>query len=68
VQKGIIKDFLKGENGREQKPDWLPPYFRFPIAAHTDRGGITLMEKSKSTAELLNTPVEFVVGKEFRTF
>ena len=30
VQKGIIKDFLRGLSGREHKMDWLPPYFQFP--------------------------------------
>jgi ParB family transcriptional regulator, chromosome partitioning protein len=54
VQKGIIKNYLTGENGREHKPDWLPAYFRFPIAAHTDRAGIAIVDKWKSVAELLN--------------
>jgi ParB family transcriptional regulator, chromosome partitioning protein len=39
VQKGIIKDFLRGTNGREHKMDWLPPYFQFPPKAYTERGG-----------------------------
>jgi ParB family transcriptional regulator, chromosome partitioning protein len=39
VQKGIIKDFLRGLNGREHKLDWLPPYFQFPPKAYTTRGG-----------------------------
>ena len=39
VQKGIIKDFLHGTNGREHKMDWLPPYFQFPPKAYTTRGG-----------------------------
>ena len=39
VQKGIIKDFLHGTNGREHKMDWLPPYFQFPTKAYTERGG-----------------------------
>jgi ParB family chromosome partitioning protein len=54
VQKGIIKDYLTGENGREQKADWLPTYFRFPVAAHTDRGGIAIVDKWKSMADSLN--------------
>jgi ParB family transcriptional regulator, chromosome partitioning protein len=53
VQKGIIKDYLTGENGREHKPDWLPAYFRFPIAAHTDRAGIAVVDKWNTVAELL---------------
>ena len=39
VQKGIIKDYLHGTNGREHKMDWLPPYFQFPLKAYTTRGG-----------------------------
>jgi ParB family transcriptional regulator, chromosome partitioning protein len=39
VQKGIIKDFLRGLNGREHKMDWIPPYFQFPPKAYTERGG-----------------------------
>jgi ParB family transcriptional regulator, chromosome partitioning protein len=39
VQKGIIKDFQHGTNGREHKMDWLPPYFQFPPKAYTERGG-----------------------------
>ncbi len=39
VQKGIVRDFLHGTNGREHKMDWLPPYFQFPPKAYTERGG-----------------------------
>jgi ParB family transcriptional regulator, chromosome partitioning protein len=54
VQRGIIKDFLRGENGREQRADWLPAYFRFPVAAHTQRAGIAIADKWNSVAELIN--------------
>jgi ParB family chromosome partitioning protein len=54
VQKGIIKDFLRGENGRDRKADWLPPYFRFPPKAQTQRGGIAIVDKWQSVAELIN--------------
>jgi len=36
VQKGIIRDFIKGENGRKKRKDWLPKYMRFPFKGHTD--------------------------------
>lgn len=55
VQKGIIKDIMRGENGREQKADWLPGYFRFPPMAHTDHGGIAIVDKWKSVADLTIT-------------
>ncbi len=54
VQKGIIKDIMRGENGREQNADWLPAYFRFPASAHSDRGGIAIVDKWHSVAELLH--------------
>jgi ParB family transcriptional regulator, chromosome partitioning protein len=52
VQKGIIKDYLTGDNGREHKADWLPAYFRFPIVTHTERAGIAVVDKWQSVAEL----------------
>jgi ParB family transcriptional regulator, chromosome partitioning protein len=39
VQKGIIRDFIAGSNGRLRASNWLPAYARFPAAAYTDRGG-----------------------------
>ena len=54
VQKGIIKDIMRGENGREPNADWLPVYFRFPPTAHTERGGIAVVDKWQSVAELIN--------------
>ena len=54
VQKGIIKDIMRGENGREANADWLPAYFRFPPSAHTERGGIAIVDKWQNVAELIN--------------
>jgi ParB family transcriptional regulator, chromosome partitioning protein len=54
VQKGIIKDIMLGRNGREQNADWLPAYFRFPPMAHTPRGGIAIVDRWHSVAELLH--------------
>jgi len=36
VQKSIISDFIKGENGRKKHKDWLPKCLRFPFKGHTD--------------------------------
>jgi len=36
VQKGIISDFIKGENGRKKRENWLPKYMQFPFMGHTD--------------------------------
>jgi ParB family transcriptional regulator, chromosome partitioning protein len=57
VQKGIIKDIMRGDNGRDQNADWSPAYFRFPASGHTDRGGIAIVDKWKSVAEMLNPAV-----------
>ena len=54
VQKGIIKDIMRGENGREQNANWLPAYFRFPASAHTARGGIAIVDKWNSVAVFLH--------------
>jgi ParB family transcriptional regulator, chromosome partitioning protein len=54
VQKGIIKDIMRGENGREKNADWLPAYFHFPPMALTSRGGIAIVDKWNSVAELLH--------------
>jgi ParB family transcriptional regulator, chromosome partitioning protein len=55
VQKGIIKDFLHGTNGREHKMDWLPPYFQFPPKAYTERGGIVVVDAWNVAAGLFTT-------------
>jgi len=55
VQKGIIKDFMRGKNGRDHKMDWLPPYFQFPPKTYTDRGGIGVVEAWNVAAGLFNT-------------
>ena len=36
VQKGIISDFIKGENGRKKRKNWVPNYMQFPFHGHTD--------------------------------
>jgi ParB family chromosome partitioning protein len=53
VQKGIIKDCLEGGNGRPKKQGWLPPYLQFPAKAYTERGGIGVVERWQSVADLL---------------
>jgi ParB family transcriptional regulator, chromosome partitioning protein len=53
VQKGIIKNFLHGTNGREHKLDWLPPYFQFPPKAYAEHGGVGAVDKWNAAAGLL---------------
>jgi ParB family chromosome partitioning protein len=38
--KGLIADFLTGENGRPKTESWVPKWMRFPPAAYTGRGGV----------------------------
>jgi len=40
TRKAVIKDYLTGTNGRPKVENWLPRWFRFPIATYTDRGGL----------------------------
>lgn len=35
LQKGIISDCLRGENGRTRIEDWVPNWLKFPLAGHT---------------------------------
>jgi len=55
VQKGIIKDFLHGTNGREHKMDWLPPYFQFPPKTYSERGGTGCGDNWNKVATLFET-------------
>lgn len=52
VQRGIIRDYLSGTNGREHKPDWVPRYSSFPAKAYTDRGGLRCISESEKIAQL----------------
>ncbi|MDA4848872.1 ParB/RepB/Spo0J family partition protein, partial [Hoeflea poritis] len=47
VQKGIIRDFLTGENGRKGQENWLPGYFRFPLTSYTAGGAGLLTENAQ---------------------
>ncbi|MCC7482821.1 MAG: ParB/RepB/Spo0J family partition protein [Hyphomicrobiales bacterium] len=55
VQKGIIRDYIAGSNGRSQVQNWLPAYARFPAAAYTDRGGTGSGDSWKKVAALFES-------------
>jgi ParB family transcriptional regulator, chromosome partitioning protein len=57
VQKGVIKDFQHGTNGREHKMDWLPLYFQFPPKAYTDRGGTGCGDSWNKVAALFQNTI-----------
>jgi ParB family transcriptional regulator, chromosome partitioning protein len=40
VIKGVINDYLTGENGRAKVEAWLPRWMAFPPSAYTTRGGV----------------------------
>lgn len=52
VQKGIVRDFLNGENGRNKVENWLPGYFRFPLTSYTPGGGGRLTENAHKSEQL----------------
>lgn len=52
VQRGIIRDYLNGTNGREQKADWTPRYASFPAKSYTERGGLRFVTKWERVAHL----------------
>lgn len=42
--KGIIRDHLAGNGGREKREGWVPRWMAFPPAAYTSRGGVGTVE------------------------
>ena len=38
--KGVINDFLTGENGRAKRDHWVPRWMAFPPSAYTERDGV----------------------------
>ena len=41
--KGVINDFLTGENGRAKREHWVPRWMAFPPTAYTERGGVAMV-------------------------
>jgi len=50
VKKAIIKDFMRGLNGRDHKAEWLPPYFQFPIKTYCENSGVVVADSWKAVA------------------
>jgi ParB family chromosome partitioning protein len=44
--KGMIADFLTGENGRAKVEKWVPRWMCFPPSAYTPRGGVGSVAKA----------------------
>ena len=52
--KGLINDYLTGENGRAKRDHWVPRWMAFPPSAYTTRGGVatvTAANRAKWLAE-----------------
>ncbi len=58
VKRRIIRDCLRGENGRTKVERWVPKWIAFPPAAYTTRGGVGTVTRAEQVAELLPTPAE----------
>lgn len=42
--KGIVRDHLAGNGGREKRDGWVPRWMTFPPSAYTARGGVGTVE------------------------
>jgi ParB family chromosome partitioning protein len=58
VKRRIIRDCLRGENGRAKVENWVPRWMRFPPAAYTARGGVGTVSRAEQVAELFVAPAE----------
>ena len=59
--KGVINDFLTGENGRAKREHWIPRWMAFPPTAYTERGGVATVASAnrvrwQAEAEGLRSP------------
>jgi ParB family chromosome partitioning protein len=56
--KGLIADFLTGENGRAKAENWVPRWMRFPPAAYTGRGGVPTVANANRAQWIAESEVE----------
>lgn len=52
VKRRIIRDCLRGENGRSKVEGWVPRWMAFPPAAYTERGGVGTVNRAEQVAAL----------------
>src|SRR3546814_2049665 len=45
--KGVIADWLTGENGRAKREAWVPRWMAFPPSAYTLRGGVATVKAAE---------------------
>lgn len=58
--KGLIADFLTGENGRPKLENWVPRWMRFPPAAYTMRGGVPTVANANRARWIAESEAEEV--------
>ncbi|HTU09551.1 MAG TPA: ParB N-terminal domain-containing protein [Allosphingosinicella sp.] len=56
VKRGVVRDCLTGENGRDKHVGWVPKWMAFPPAAYTERGGVGTVSRAARVADLTLTP------------
>jgi ParB family transcriptional regulator, chromosome partitioning protein len=56
--KGLIADFLTGENGRPKVKNWVPRWMRFPPAAYTGRGGVPTVSNANRARWIAESEAE----------
>ena len=49
VIKGVLNDYLTGENGRDKVDKWTPRWMTFPPSAYTQRGGVATIAAANRT-------------------
>lgn len=52
VKRRIIRDSLRGENGRTKVDGWVPKWMAFPPAAYTERGGVATVTRAAEVSPL----------------
>ena len=62
--KAIVRDCLKGENGREKVHGWVPRFMRFPPSAYTRRGGVSTVRQFAGIAPLIEARQQFAPDGE----
>ena len=49
VIKGVLNDYLTGENGRDKVDKWTPRWMTFPPSDYTQRGGVATIAAANRT-------------------
>ena len=61
--KGLIADFLTGENGRPKTKRWVPRWMAFPPSAYTERGGVPTVKAANRARYFAESAAECGAGE-----